>query len=195
MAFSSFVQWVGWWLIPLVVIGTPFLLLRLYRTAAGKQVMDRLVLMTPVFGQLCRKIDTTRFARTLSVLLDAGLDFGNSINLTADVLMMTPIRSAVRATREKVLAGRDLSSSLAASRQFSPDVIAVISSGEETGKLPESLSHLADDYEEQVALMVKNMGQLVQPLLIVILGGIVFFIILAVLLPYIQVLTSLAGGG
>ena len=64
---------------------------------------------------------------------------------------------------------------------------------EETGKVAESLAHLADDYEEQVAIMVKNTGHLIQPLLVLILGGIVLFIILAVFLPYIQVLTSLSG--
>ena len=90
MAFSQFVQSFGWWLMPAVMIGTPFLLFRFYKTDAGKALMDRLVLMMPVFGPLCRKIDTTRFARTLSVLLDAGLDYGSSIDLTADVLMMKP---------------------------------------------------------------------------------------------------------
>ena len=80
------------------------------------------------------------------------------------------------------------------SRRFGPDVIAVIDSGEETGKLPESLEQLADDYEEQVAYMVKNMGQLVQPILMVILGGFVGFICLAVLMAYAQMLTSAAGG-
>ena len=133
--------------------------------------MDRMVLATPVFGSLCRKIDTTRFARTLSVLLDAGVDFGNSIDLTADVLMMNPIRRAVRSARPKIMAGKELSGVLDDTRQFSPDVIAVIASGEETGKLPESLAHLADDYDEQVAIMVANLGHLVQPLVMVILGG------------------------
>ena len=71
-------------------------------------------------------------------------------------------------------------------------MIAVIASGEETGKLPESLAHLADDYDEQVAMMVANLGQLVQPIMIVVLGGIVLFIILAVFLPIIQMITSLA---
>ncbi len=77
-------------------------------------------------------------------------------------------------------------------RQFSRDVISVIASGEETGKLPESLAHLADDYDEQVAIMVANLGHLVQPLIIVILGAVVLFIILAVFLPILQVITSLA---
>ncbi len=194
IGFSNFMQAIGWWLVPVVAIATPFVLLKLYRTSKGKAIMDRMVLMTPVFGLLCRKIDTTRFARTLGVLLDAGLDFGSSINLTADVLMMDPIRNAVRSTREKVLAGKDLSASLHATRQFAPDVIAVIESGEETGSLPESLEHLAEDYEEQVTIMVKNLGHLVQPMIQVILGLIVLFIILAVFLPYIQMLLTAAGG-
>src|SRR5262249_58598343 len=99
---------IGWWLIPVLVLATPFLLFRVYKTKQGRWIIDRLVLMMPVFGSLCRKIDTTRFARTLSVLLEAGLDYGTSIDLTSHVLMMSPIRRAVRSSREKVLAGRDL---------------------------------------------------------------------------------------
>jgi len=192
LAFSSFVKWGGWWLIPLVMIGTPVFLVHAYKTREGKRLMDRLALMTPVLGQLCRKLDTSRFARTLSVLLDAGVDMGSSIDLTADVLVMSPIRRAVRSARPKIVGGKELSAILDESRQFYPDVIAIVSSGEETGKLPESLAHLADDYDEQVTMMVKNLGQLVQPILMVILGGVVLFIILAVFLPIIQMITSLA---
>ncbi len=195
MGISTFVQTMGWWLIPLVLISTPFLLVYLYKTKSGKSIMDRIALRIPVFGKLCRMLDTTRFARTLSVLLEAGVDIGSSIDLTADVLRMTPIRRAVRASRTQIVAGQELSATLDRSRQFSPDVIAVIASGEETGKLPESLAHLADDYDEQVSLMVASLGQLVQPLLMILLGLIVFFIILAVIMPIIQMITSLAAPG
>ena len=106
MAFSQFVQVIGWWLMPLLLIGSPFLLMWLYRTPAGKAIMDRAVLWMPVFGLLCRKLDTSRFARTLSVLLDAGLDFGSSIDLTADVMVMTPIRRAVRSSTREGPGGR-----------------------------------------------------------------------------------------
>jgi type IV pilus assembly protein PilC len=192
MGFSGFVRWIGWWLIPLIMAATPFLLFNLYKTPAGKGIMDRVVLATPVFGSLCRKLDTSRFARTLSVLLDAGVDVGSSIDLTADVLRMTPIRQAVRSTRGSIIEGKELSGILDRTRQFSPDVIAVIETGEETGKLPESLAHLADDYDEQVSTMVANLGHLVQPLVIFFLGLMVLFIILAVMLPIIQMITSLA---
>ena len=192
MAFSLFVQYAGWWLMPLMLAGTPFFLFWLYRTPAGKAIIDRAVLWMPVFGLLCRKLDTARFARTLGALLEAGLDFGTSIDLTADVVVMTPIRRAVRSARAKIMAGEELSTTLERSRQFSHDVIAVIASGEETGKLPESLEHLADDYDEQVEVMVRSLGELVKPLMTLILGAIVLFIILAVMMPIIQLISNLA---
>jgi len=193
LAFSNFVGGAGWWLIPLVLIGTPFLILRFYKTSAGKALIDRLILITPVFGALFRKLDISRFARTLSTLLDAGVDVGSSIELTAGVINMTPISQAILDAKATVMNGKGLSVALAPSGQFSADVIAVLQTGEETGKVPETLNHLADDYEEQVSGMVKNLGHLVQPLLVLMLGGIVLFIILAVFLPYLQMITSLSG--
>jgi type II secretory pathway component PulF len=192
MAFSNFVQTLGWWLVPLLLIVGPVVIFRIYRTAAGKRVMDELALRVPVLGLLLRKLDTTRFARTLASLLGAGVDIGSSLDLTADVMQLDPMRRTLRQARRDVKEGSELSEALAGSRRFSSDVIAIIGSGEETGKLPESLEKLADDYEEQVAYMVRNMGQLIQPLLMVVLGGIVLFIILAVLLPYISIITSLS---
>ena len=112
LAFSSFVGWVGWWLIPLAMVGTPFLIYRFYKTSPGKALIDRLILRTPVFGSLCRKLDISRFARTLSTLLDAGVDVGSSIDLTAGVMTMTPISQAVRDAREKVMQGKELSVAL-----------------------------------------------------------------------------------
>lgn len=192
MAFSGFVQALGWWLIPLVVIGGPLLLLFLYRTEAGKHVVDRLVIRIPVFGLLLKKIEITRFARTLATLLDSGVDVGTSIDLTANIMRLEPLRRAVLDARPFIMDGGELSEALLKSRRFGPDVIAVIESGEETGKLHEGLQRLADDYEEQVSYMVRNMGQLVQPLIMILLGGLVLFIILAVILPYIAILQGLS---
>ena len=176
-----------------MVVGGIFLLFRIYRTQAGKAAMDEVALYIPVLGLLLRKIDTTRFARTLSALLGSGVDVGTSLDLTAGVMQLTPFRRAVQASRVVVLEGGELSEALSASRRFGPDVIAIIESGEETGKLPETLDHLADEYEEQVAYMVRNMGQLLQPVIMVFLGGVVLFIILAVILPYISMMLTEPG--
>ncbi len=194
IAFSDFVQTMGWWLLPLAVVGGFFGLIQLYRTKSGKAAMDEIALRLPVFGPLLRKIDTTRFARTLSTLLDAGVDVDSSIRLTADVLHLTPLRRAVRHVGEAVREGSELSEALRDTGRFGVDVVEVLASGEETGQVPEALGHLADDYEEQVAYTVKNLGQLIQPILVLGLGGIVFFIVLAFVMVYVSAITNLAGG-
>ena len=190
--FSGFVQGIGWWLFPLVLFGGPFLIYRLYKTSAGRRAMDELVLYVPVLGLLLWKLDTTRFARTLATLLGSGVDIGTSLALTSEVVQLSPIRQILRGARTHVMEGGELGEALATSHRFGADVIAVVNTGEETGMLPEALERLADSYEEQVSHMVRNLGQLVQPLLLIFLGGVVLFIILAVLLPYINMLTSLA---
>jgi type II secretory pathway component PulF len=188
--FSNFIRQSGWIVLPVVVVGTPILLLQLYWTEGGKRLMDALALRIPVFGPLLRKLDTTRFARALSSLLNAGVDVGSSLALTSEVMRLEPFRRAIEDTRSQVMHGEELSVALDNTRRFGADVIAIVNSGEETGKIPESLNHLADDYEEQVAYTVKNLGQLVQPLLMIMMGGLILFIILAFFLPYIRILTE-----
>jgi type IV pilus assembly protein PilC len=194
MGFSEFISGAGWWLVPVLAFGFLFAAYRTYRTRPGKRIMDELALYVPVLGQFLRKIDTSRFARTLSVLMSSGVDVGTSLDLTAGVMQLDPFRRALLRARKQVLDGDELSEAIDDQKRFSVDVVAILNSGEETGKLPEALNRLADDYEEQVTYMVKNMGQLIQPVLIVFLGGIVLFIILAVIMAYISLLTSLAGG-
>ncbi|WP_435018907.1 type II secretion system F family protein [Tundrisphaera sp. TA3] len=195
MGFSAFVTSHGWWSIPLATAVFLFAAFRWYRTSSGRATLDRLSLYVPVLGSLRRKIDTSRFARTLGSLLGAGVDIGSSLDLTARVLHLGPFREAVASMRSQVLHGAELSEALAATRQFGPDVIAIVGSGEESGRLPESLDKLADDYEDQVNYTVKNLGQLVQPVIVITMAGVVLFIILAIILPYIQIITSAAGGG
>jgi type II secretory pathway component PulF len=194
VGLSHFMAKMGWWAVPLILIGTFFGVAWTYRRPRGKAAIDDICLYVPVIGLLLRKIDTTRFARTLSSLLSAGVDYGASLDLTAGVLHLVPFRKAILGAKSLVLDGSELSEALNISRRFSPDVIAVVNSGEETGKLPESLEKLADDYEEQVSLMVKNLGSLIQPLIVIGLGGIVLFIALAFIMAYISILGNLAGG-
>ncbi len=194
IAFTRFMQAFGWWLVPLLMIGGFFGLVRLYRTASGKAAMDEIALRVPVLGKLLRLIDTTRFARTLGALVEGGVDIVTSLDLTADVMRLAPFRRMLQKTKQAVVDGSELSEALAECNRFSPDVIAIVNTGEETGKLPESLRRLADDYEEQVTYMVKNLGNLIQPLIYIMMGGIVLFIILAVLIPYISWIMSMSRG-
>jgi type IV pilus assembly protein PilC len=194
IGISAFMRANGWWLVPTVAFGSIFGLLNMYRSPRGKAILDEIFLVTPVLKGFVRKIDTSRLARTLAALLESGVDIGTSLDLTSKVLYLAPYRKAIKEVMVEVMEGMELSAALDATRRFTPDVVAVVESGEETGKLPETLEKLADDYEDQVEYMVKNMGQLIQPLIMVMMGGVVLFIILAVILPYIQVITTLGGG-
>jgi type IV pilus assembly protein PilC len=193
MGFSAFVAAAGWWLVPLLIVGSIVGLFQLYKTKTGKAAMDEAGLYIPVFGKFLRLLETARFTRTLAALLNAGVDMAASLDLTANVLRLTPYRRAIQGTKAEIINGSELSEALTDTQRFSDDVIAIVNSGEETGNLPESLDKLADDYEERVTYMVKNLGALVQPLIMIVLGGVVLFIILAVILPYIAVLSSLGG--
>jgi type II secretory pathway component PulF len=188
---SDFIVAGGWWAIPLVLIGTVVLLVGAYRLERGKAVLDEVLMRLPVVGLLLQKIDTTRFCRTLSTLLDAGVDIGSSLELTADTLLLVPMRRAVLRARDSVTQGESLSASIDLSNRFPPDIVALMNSGEETGRLPEMLMMVADQYEEQVEFIVKNLGTLLQPLITIVVGGVVFFIAVAFFMGYASVISTL----
>jgi type IV pilus assembly protein PilC len=190
MSISRFMTAQGWWIVPLAVVGAVFGGIWAYRTPAGKVLIDGLSLYVPILGKIRKKIETTRFARTLAALLNAGVDVGTSLDLTSDVLGLSSFRRAISGVKAEVMHGSELSEAIEDTRCFPSDVVAIINSGEETGKLPESLDKIADDYEEQVEYMIKNLGNLIQPVLMVVMGGIVLFIVLGVILAYLQMLTS-----
>jgi type IV pilus assembly protein PilC len=191
IAISDFMTGVGWWLVPIMAIAGVIGTLWAYSTKPGKAILDSLSLYVPVLGKIRKKIETARFARTLAALLNAGVEVGSSLDLTAGVLNLGSYKKAVLGVKAEVMHGSEMSEALEATRCFPSDLIAIVGSGEETGKLPESLDKVADDYEEQVEYMVKNLGNLIQPILMIGLGGIVLFIILGVILAYLQMIMSL----
>jgi type IV pilus assembly protein PilC len=190
MGISNFMTGQGWWLVPLMLVGAVFGSLWAYRTGPGKAVIDGLSLYVPILGKIRKKLETTRFARTLAALLNAGVDVGTSLELTSGVLSLSSFRRAILGVKAEVMHGAEMSEALDETRCFPSDVIAIVGSGEETGKLPESLDKIADDYEEQVEYMIRNLGNLIQPILMVVMGGIVLFIVLGVILAYLQMLQS-----
>ncbi|MGO9340999.1 MAG: type II secretion system F family protein [Acidimicrobiales bacterium] len=191
---SDFITAGGWWGIPLTLVGTVALVVGIYRLERGKALLDLVLLRLPVIGQLLWKIDTTRFCRTLSTLLDAGVDIGSSLELTADTLVLTPMRRAVHQGRNSIIHGESLSASIELTNRFPPDIPPLINSGEETGRLPEMMLMMADQYEEQVEFIVKNLGTLLQPVITVVVGSVVFFIAVAFFMGYASVLANLGQG-
>jgi type IV pilus assembly protein PilC len=193
MGLSEFVRQGGWWIIPTVLAALflgPWIL---YRTRPGKTVLDYLALHVPLLGNFLLMIDSSRFARTLSALLGSGIDIGSSLELSSEVVTLVPLRNAVLRSRDAVMEGASLAASLSASRLFPGELVTVVESGEETGRLPEILLPLADDYDDQIEHFVKDIGNLIQPLILVLLGGLVRFVVIAFVLGYTTVLSRLSG--
>ena len=191
MYVNAFMIRMGWFVVPATVVGTIFGLGWLYRRPRGKAFLDEILFRIPVLGKLFRMIDLSRLARTLAALLESGVDIGSSLDLSAAVVNLTPLRRAVLNSRQAVIEGSELTEALETSRRFPADFLAIVGSGEETGKLPESLDRLADDYEERVEFMVKNLGSLIQPVIFLFLGGIVLFIAIAFFSVYLMLMAGL----
>ena len=190
ISYSRFMRDLGWWVIPTVVIVSVIAIRRSYRTPPGKAAIDELCLHIPVFGKILRKLDIARFARSLSSLLEAGVDPISSLQLTKDVMRMAPYRRALEGAISVVRDGGELSEALYASRRFDHDVMAFVETGEETGKLPENLHRLADEYEEQVSHIIKNLGVLIQPIITIAIGGLVLFIAVAMVMTIVTMMQS-----
>lgn len=191
---TKFVQAAGWWFIPLLLVGTVFGVRHAYKRQKTKALMDEVIIMAPGLGGLVRLIDVGRFARTLGDLLDAGVDIDTSLGLSAEVLQFEPFRKAVASSRVEVVRGSELAPALRRTGRFAPDLLAFVETGEETGNLPENLTRVADDYSERAEWMIKNIGDVIKPLLMIVIGGIVGFIAIAFIMAYVAVLTSLMGG-
>lgn len=145
------------------------------------------LLRMPVTGRLTRGINTARFTRTLSILAGSGVPILEALKISAGVIENLPMRDAVQEATIRVREGAGISKSLAVSKLFPPMMIHLISSGEAGGKLEEMLGRAAVGQEREVDGLIAVLLGILQPLVIVIMGGIVLVIVLAILLPIFEI--------
>jgi len=191
--FSNFVT-TKWYiligLIVLLVVGT-----RSYvRTKAGKRHYDWLKLRVPIFGKLSHKIAIARFSRTLSTLLVSGVPILQALETVAGTIDNDVISDAVLATRAAIREGEQIGDPLQRSGMFPPMVVQMIAIGEETGSLDAMLAKIADFYESEVDATLGSLTAALEPLLIVMLGGIVGFIVISMFMPLINAVSQLSQG-
>lgn len=180
-----------WYLLPVVVAGL-FVALRVaYTSPRGRKHWDRLVLRLPIFGKLVHKTIIARFCRTLGTLLRGGVPILRALDVVRAVAGNTLVVQAVEEAAVNVRAGASLAEPMARSGVFPPLVTQMITVGEETGALDTMLERVAAFYESEVETLVARLASLIEPVLIVGLGAIVGFIVIAILLPYFQMLGSL----
>lgn len=181
-----------WWAIVLAVATVVTGLRMVIRTQRGRDTADSLVLRLPVIGRTVRIIAISRFARTLSTLLSGGLPIVYALASSKHVTNNTVLGRAIDAASESITEGASVAAPLRASGEFPPMVTHMIAVGERSGQLEAMLSKIADTYEEQVETTVTRLTALLEPLLILLMVGIVVVIILATLVPLLQVTSSIA---
>ena len=164
---------------------------RWYKTERGRRIIDSAILKIPVIGMLVRKVAVARFCRTLATLTSSGVPILDGLEITARTSGNAVIEDAVMAVRKAVEEGKTLSAPLAETKVFPPMVVQMINVGEQTGALDQMLSKIADFYEEEVDTAVGGLMKLLEPIMIVILGGIIGTIVTAMYLPMYAILQKI----
>ncbi len=182
IALSDFLRANGLWLLLLLaLLGTGFALL--LRREAMQFRWHRFILRLPLIGRLGRGLNTARFARTFSILTASGVPVLEAMRLSAEVMGNLPMRGAVNDASLRVREGSGIAHSLEQSRYFPPMTLHLIASGESSGKLEEMLERAADNQEKELETVIAMVMGMFEPILILVMGGIVLVIVLAILLP------------
>lgn len=179
----------GWWLLLLVVAGLVVLVRMLGKTAKGRFLIDRSLLRLPAVGALVRKMAVARFSRTLGSLLENGVVLLAALEIVKNVVGNVLLADAVAAAAREVGKGQGLGNALAASRVFPDLPIQMISVGEQSGQLEAMLYKVADVYENEVQATILRMTSLLEPVMILLMGIVVGFIVLAICLPIFEMNT------
>jgi general secretion pathway protein F len=190
IALSDFAR--EWWWAVLLVLGGAFVGLRAaIRTETGRVRWDAFRLRLPVMGKVVRLLAISRFARTLSTLLAGGIPIVRALDISKFVANNAVIGAAVERAKESLTEGASLAAPLRASGEFPPLVIHMVEVGERSGELEPMLAKVAENYDEQVENTVTRLTALLEPVLILLMVGIVLGIIFAVLVPMLQITGSI----
>jgi type IV pilus assembly protein PilC len=166
-----------------VIVGLRIAMIQYYKTRVGKETIDRLSLKVPLFGDLIQKSSVARFSRTFGALTRSGVPILTSLEIVRNTSGNQVVANAIDAARIEIQQGGMISIALQKENVFPPMAIQMISIGEETGEIDAMLMKIADFYEDEVEQAVKALTSIIEPLMIVVVGGMVGTILLAMYLP------------
>lgn len=185
IATSEFFRAWGW-LIVLAIISAVIAFALAMRRAEFRRRVHHNLLRTPVLARLLRSLDSARFASTLAILTGSGTPLLRALDAAADVLRMLPLKDAARATAQLVREGVPLARALKEQKVFPPVLVHLAASGEASGRLAPMLERAANELEGEAERRLTWISALVQPALIVAMGGLVLILVLAVMLPIVS---------
>ncbi|OGP90070.1 MAG: pilus assembly protein PilC [Deltaproteobacteria bacterium RBG_19FT_COMBO_43_11] len=172
-----------WWLILCFLILIIFAFNRFYKTEKGRWTIDSSLLKLPIFGDLLKKVAVAKFSRTLSTMLSSGVPILEGLAIVSKTSGNVVVEDALMKTRQSISEGQSIAEPLEDSKIFPPMVVQMIAVGEATGALDAMLSKIADFYDDEVDAAVSAMTTLLEPVMMVFLGGVVGGMIIAMYLP------------
>jgi type IV pilus assembly protein PilC len=165
-----------------------------YKTEKGMRMVDGLLLKSPVFGPLLKKVAVAKLTRTLGTLIESGVPILETLNVAAGTSGNKVVEEVIYKVRSSISEGRTLAEPLSESKIFPAMVVQLISVGETTGALDQMLNKIADFYDEEVETAVEALTSMIEPFMIVFLGGTVGSIIIAMYLPIFKMAEAVSGG-
>ncbi len=178
-----------WYLALALLVAVAFGTRRFIRTARGRAWWDRTQLRAPIFGPLVRMLALSRFAKTLATLLASGVPLLTAMDIVRNIVNNTLLASVIDDARDAIREGESIAAPLKRSGQFPPLVYHMIAIGERSGQLEEMLQNVAKSYEAQVEMRVGALTSLLEPVMIVAMGGGVAFVVFSILMPIMQLNT------
>lgn len=189
---SEFVQQ-RWYFLAGTFVALPLFLRSYYGTADGKKTIDSIVIDIPVFGGLIQKGSIARFSRTLSTLLGAGVRIIDALEIAAATAGNYVIEMALIRAKDSISKGKTVSEPLRKNKYIPDMVVQMISVGEQTGGLDAMLGKVADFYEDEVETAAEALTSMIEPLLMVFLGGIIAVLVIAMYLPIFNLASTMGG--
>lgn len=186
IGLSEFIQ-AWWWAILLVTGAAVFAIRKTLSQEGPRRSFHRRLLRIPVIGRVIRGVNTARFTRTMAILSTSGVPIVEALRISAAVVGNLPMRDAVNEASIRVREGAAIGRSLAQSKLFPPMTMHLISSGEASGELDTMLERAANHQESEMDSLIGSMLNLLEPLLIILMGVAVLLIVLAILLPIFQI--------
>jgi len=185
IAASDFLR-AWWWLMLAVIVGAVWGFRRWLRDPAARLRFDALKLRLPLVGRITRGNNAARFARTFSILAASAVPVLEALRIAAEVVTNTTMRRAVQDAAVRVREGAPIARSLGASKLFPPMLVHLVASGETSGELEAMLERAADNQERELDGVVNTAVGILGPMMILLMGGFVFVIVIALLLPIFQ---------
>lgn len=175
-----------WWLIALGILAV-FFIIKQAKAKEERLLLDKFMLRLPIFGEIILKSEMAHFTRMLSLLLESGVSILVALEVVGNTVVNSAIRAEIKNISSDIKEGESLSSAIKESAHFPIYVVNIINVGEEAGTLEKSLKRIAASYEEELSRLIRAFTALLEPVMILVMGLVVGFIVMAMLLPIFQI--------